>query len=258
MSINDYFTSLSNFDLLLNANITKSLYVSFGFSQLVFFVLFTIQRSLSGIQNYFGYSYSNLNKNPNETNHKAQNKLKMMWITTMGLLFITLSTGMSLSIGEHKFVTSNFLNILSIVLTIVSFLSCIFLANSFYDVLKVKFIDKDIHKWETIITGALMIVGIISGVNFFYLFVSVLLGMVIHKGFINLAFNLPFLHKKEITDDLTGKTYNIPSLNLTIKRLITNGQVRLFLAVIGTLLVLVNEFYFKVNFDIRTIVNWFN
>lgn len=244
-----------------NTMVLGSITPSFVFySQLFFFVMFTIQRGISGLQNSFGYKYSNLKtkSKETETNKVAQNKLKFMWITTIGLMFISLVVGALLSVGEERYVTSGLINAVSLIATFASLFSSFALANCFYPVIKSKLLGTDIHKWEVVITGSLMIVGILSGVNFFYLFVSVLLGMVFHKGFINRAFDLPFLHKQEITNDLTGNTYNIPSLGLTIKRFIKNGKLRLALAVVGLFLVLLNEFYLHIQFDIRTIAGWFN
>jgi hypothetical protein len=227
--------------------------------QIFFFVMFSLQRAISGLQNAFGYSYVNKKAKNNSTDVKAQNDLKKMWITSMVLAFITLVTTALLTISEYKYVNSGVLNVISLISGFGSLVAVFALANCFSPLFKKdsflsKIFDNDIHKWEVVITGGLMITGILSGVNLVYLFGSVLVGMVFHKGFINKAFNLPFLHKQEITNDLTGSTYNIPSLGLTIKRFIKNGKVRFALAIVLTALVLINEYYFKWSFDITSFV----
>lgn len=81
----------------------------------------------------------------------------------------------------------------------------------------------DIHFWELWATGFFTIAALLAESNVFLVLCSVYPGLVLHKGFVNLGSNHPFLYKG--TDDPTGDTFSIPLLGWKIPRLGTVGRL---------------------------------
>jgi len=95
---------------------------------------------------------------------------------------------------------------------------------------------KDIHLWESIVTGLFTLFLALTGHNLLMLVFSVYPALIVHKGLINIGSKLSFF--AEATDDPTGKTYGIPLLKIKIKR--SGTKFRLILAglsIVGAVLV---------------------
>lgn len=199
-------------------------------------------RGLSGLQNHYGY--------------KRRSCFVMYFITTICMLFTARVTQMWISPASVFYVPGNtdltkFVAIAGAIVSVIGFFG---VANSFKRVTTL--LPRDIHLWETIATGAFAVTAFAAGVDIIYLFLSVSPGMVLHKGLINVSTNRPFIDAQEITDDKTGATYGIPTLDLVVKRFIRNGWYRLALAILATAFVILNELYFNINFNVFTLIRW--
>jgi len=175
------------------------------------------QRILSGAASYFGYS------------HKI-----------LGLLLI------SLLMVFYPFISSvpNF------------FYAAFYITNII--VVGMKFISfddhiggtlgklRDIHLWESLVTGGYMVYLTFTGYNILLLLCSVYPSLIIHKGLINLGSKLNFF--ADATNDPTGKTYNIPLLGLNIPR--SSTKLRLILAglsIVAAVAISTNELSYTID-----------
>lgn len=240
--------------------------------QFIWIVLLTLQRSISGLQNMYGYKLQ----------AKTSTIVGLM-STTVVLLAITAALGFDLAVGEDRVVNSVPVQIVIGLLTLIAILSVLFVANAFYiktknvtDRSKVKSkdgesieyeqgidipflplkVEKDIHLWEYTATGALMLAAIVGGVDIIYAIASVTIGMVFHKGFINLGVGRPFLDPDEITNDPTGQTFDIPSLDIIYRRLVKDGRVRVLYAIAGLVYILLNEYLMHWTISLPNIVDF--
>lgn len=75
---------------------------------------------------------------------------------------------------------------------------------------------KDVHLYETITTGALVVAMCLAGHNIIMVAASVYPALILHKALINSAFGKPWTYHG--TDDKTGKTFGIPLLGIKIPR----------------------------------------
>lgn len=107
---------------------------------------------------------------------------------------------------------------------------------------------RDIHLWESLVTGGYMVYLTLTGHNILLLICSVYPSLIIHKGLINLGSKLNFF--AEATNDPTGKTYNIPILKLNIPR--SSTKFRLILAGIS----IVAAVYIATN-GLSYTIDWF-
>ena len=119
---------------------------------------------------------------------------------------------------------------------------------------KNKFFRVDVHFWETIQNGIVVLIGLLAGMDLIYIIASVTVGQIFHRGEVNKAFDLPYIMKNEITDDPTGKTYGIPLLDIAIRRL-SNGYIRVALGVAFIIWIIVNELFFNLQLNIAYVFN---
>lgn len=104
----------------------------------------------------------------------------------------------------------------------------------------------DIHLWEMLATGGILLAWFIAGGNLYLIGASIYPSLLLHKAAINIiprikelgwtsAFNSFFDHR---TDDATGKTFTIPLLNLSIPRLSLRARIILaILSVVGAIVI---------------------
>jgi len=94
---------------------------------------------------------------------------------------------------------------------------------------QLKFLPRDIHLYETVTTGMATIAWLLAGGNLVLIAASVYPAMILHKMAINLGAGLPLLSDK--TDDPAGRYFTIPILRIRIPRL--GFAVRIPLAVVS-------------------------
>lgn len=111
----------------------------------------------------------------------------------------------------------------------------------------------DIHLWTYIESIIFPIVLAINRADLLEVAAATYLGMVFFKGMVDMAFGKPFISKREVTDDPTGKTFSIPFLGVKIRR-IRNGIVRLCIALGLTILHLLNRWVFKIDLSAKGIL----
>lgn len=196
-------------------------------------ILAILQRTLSGVRQYFGYS-------------KSQ---KGMWFTS---IFIWLVDIFQL-IRRWKKLKHPLLATLFCLISIVSSFMVIFSFNSKQ---RTKLIG-DVHLWVFAETGSFTFQQIFSGANWLDLLFALFPAMTLFQGFVNISNGLRFIERKERTDDPSGKTTGIPFLKLKIPR-IRNGKLKLILGLGSIVLYILNKeiFHFNLNFD--TILNFLN
>lgn len=177
------------------------------------FIIAFVHRVLSGAQSYFGYSKKN----------------KMLWIFAIILTLFTFT-----AFCNHLLFYVYFLVNLIVVV----------MKSSSFDRSVLKKIDKykDIHLWESLLTGGFVIYLTLTGYNIIMICLSVYPAMILHKGLINLGSGLSFF--ASATDDPTGKTYSIPLLGIKVPRLGTN--YRLIFAIVSLILAIL-VVIFKLN-----------
>lgn len=98
-------------------------------------------------------------------------------------------------------------------------------------------IFRDLHFWELLIQPAFMVLAVLAGADVIYVAASVYPGLILHKGFVNIPDGNSFWYYG--TDDATGKTFNLPILNIRIPR--NTLAVRLYLAGASILYIILNE-----------------
>lgn len=167
------------------------------------FLLAFLQRVLSGVQSYFGYS-----KNKN-----------MLYVVTVIMMLYPLL------FHTNTILLIAFLIVNAIVLfmKMVSFDRLTFTAFNKY---------KDIHLWENLVTGGYVVYLALLAFNIkslVLIYCSVYPALILHKGLINLGSNQKFFDSA--TDDPTGQTYGIPLLNIKIKR--SSTRFRIIVAIIS-------------------------
>jgi hypothetical protein len=174
---------------------------------------------MSGIVSYFGYSHRVLG-------------LVLMSILMIGFPLLTMNWNLF-------FIIFFVVNAITIIMKMVSFDVDLGLSNLKY---------KDIHLWESLVTGGYVMYLMLIGHNILLLMCSVYPALILHKGFINLGCKLTFF--AEATDDPTGKTYGIPLLGIKVKR--SSTKFRLIAAGVSLLIALI---VLVLHFDIS--VGWF-
>lgn len=168
------------------------------------FVTAFLQRVLSGLQSYFGYS---------------KKSTGLTAITLLMMLFPLITVFFKTSIVLF--------GIFMIVNAVVLFMKMISFEPDKFIALK-KY--KDIHLWENFVTGGFFVYLAILAFNIksiVLLCCSVYPALILHKGLINLGSGQNFF--ASATDDASGKTYGIPLLNIKIQR--SSTKFRLFAAV---------------------------
>jgi len=178
-----------------------------------------LQRVMSGIVSYFGYS------------HKAVG-LVLMSLLMVVYPFISMEF-------NFFFILFFIVNVITIVMKMASFDVDLGLSSLKY---------KDIHLWENLVTGGYVMYLMLTGHNIILLMCSVYPALILHKGFINWGSKLTFF--AEATDDPTGKTYGIPLLGIKVKR--SSTKFRLIAAGASILIAVA---VLVLNFDIS--IGWF-
>lgn len=189
---------------------------------LVTFLANFIFRTLSGIQNGFGY---------------ARKDVFMNTVSIIMFIVTILTSYLFYLYGE----------IWGIPLSLLAGLGVLGVNQNFRE--KKLFGIKDIHLWEIVITTGYNLAWIFAGFNLLAIFCSTYPALILHKGFINIGANLPFFDER--TDDPTGNTFGIPFLGITIPRATT--KFRLIVAALSIVLFLINYFVFKINYGIYDI-----
>lgn len=154
-----------------------------------------LQRVLSGLQSYAGYSRN----------------VTVLVLMTGIMIFFPLVNYQS----HWLFYTFLFINLLVAYGKMVSF--------EIGWMIKIKYRFKDIHMWESLLTGGYFIYLTLAGYNIILLCCSVYPALLLHKGLINLGSGLHFF--AEATDDPSGKTYGIPTLGIKINRSSTKFRI---------------------------------
>lgn len=113
----------------------------------------------------------------------------------------------------------------------------------------------DTHLWTYLESVLFPWAMVLAGKNWIDILGGVTLGGVLFKGFVDTAFGWPFIKGKEVTDIAGGKFFGIPSLGIKIPRL-SNGWIRLGIALVVGLFVILNHYYWHVEFNIFTIYKW--
>lgn len=104
--------------------------------------------------------------------------------------------------------------------SVISALGAIGVEDSFDT--RMRLLPTDVHLWEMLATGGVMISVTAIGGNLLLILASVYPALIIHKGLINTFSGLPWWDVR--TDDATGKTFSIPLLNLRIPRMGLRGR----------------------------------
>lgn len=195
----------------------------------LFFALVIFQRGLSGLVNSYGYS----------------KKINLLIYGSL-LLFIAnvlipqFYADYYLNNGGSDYLGINILMYGFVIISVIGVLGVMF---SFK-----KIIPSKIHTYEVLTTTGFTFAMYLCNYNVIDLILAVSPGMVLHKGFINLSTNRPFIDKNEITNDPTGKTYYLEILDMDVPRIISKGNVRLVLAGLSIVLFVLNEMIFNVSF----------
>jgi|GEM_PF-6487856 len=100
----------------------------------------------------------------------------------------------------------------------------------------------DIHLWEMLATGGILLAWFVAGGNLYLIFASIYPSLLLHKAAINIIPRIKDLGWKKAldffldhrTDDATGKTFTIPLLNICVPRL--SLRARIILAIISTIM----------------------
>lgn len=166
------------------------------------FIVLFIYRSLSGLQNGLGYA----------------GKPRLRFVT--GAVLALLAGGFS---GYRNLIYTPPAKwaIISLALAVAAAIAAIMVELSFTYSQKAKIFD--IHFWELVSTGAITIAMVLTGGNVYLIAASVYPGLILHKGFVNRGGGLPWFDER--TDDPTGKTFNIPLLNIKAPRLSVKARI---------------------------------
>lgn len=200
------------------------------------FIFLVIHRGLSGLQNHYGY----------------RNQHCSLFVISI-ILFIFTTKVSIIWVYQQVWISQ----LVAGILFAISAFSIYGVVNSF-NTINPRFPHRDVHFWEVLLTGGFVLGSVAIGVDLIYILLSVPTGMVLHKGFINIANSRPFIDANEITDDKTGKTYGIPSLGIKMLRLVRNGYVRLVIGYTAIELVILNELITKFHFTIFDVINLVN
>jgi hypothetical protein len=111
--------------------------------------------------------------------------------------------------------------ILHLVVSTIAIFGVIGVEDSFEE--KWNFLTSDIHLYEVVATGCTMISLALLNYDLVLIACSVYPALILHKGFVNLGAGLSFFDKR--TDDPTGKTFNIPLLNIKVPRASTRFRI---------------------------------
>lgn len=181
---------------------------------MIAFIFLFVFRSLAGLHNGFGYAQ-------NPKNRVATAIVLTLLAITSGVLLI------NKDIKDLWFFTEDIRRNLGYLACVLSIIGIWGVDNSFSKT--IKFIPQDIHFWELIKTGGVTFVFLLGGWDFWMVAAHLYPALILHKGFVNYGGGHPFFYYG--TDDTTGKTFNIPLLNIKVKR--EPLYVRLLLAVIS-------------------------
>ncbi len=168
---------------------------------MIAFIFLFVFRSLAGVHNGYGY---------------AKNDMFRI-ATAIVMTLISIACGYLLlekDINDFLFLTSPIRRNLGIVALLLTILGIWGVDNSFSK--RYKFLPKDIHFWEMIKTGGITFMFLLGGWDFWFITAHLYPALILHKGFVNLGAGLNFFDVR--TDDETGKTFNIPLLNIKIPR----------------------------------------
>lgn len=165
---------------------------------LTFLYLF-IYRTLSGVQNGFGYA-----------RHSGGVAFSSILLIAGALWPLWLLPGQPLP-----------WRIAAYVLAAVSVVSTLGVWDNFTGVLKHRMPD-DIHFWELLLTGGITLCWIVLGGNLYLVAAHIYPALLLHKGAVNIGGGSPFWDTG--TDDPTGKTFNVPLLNIRIRRMGLRGR----------------------------------
>jgi hypothetical protein len=217
-------------------------------SGLICFAWFIAYRAMSGIQNGEGYE--------NDRSGLDSTSIILLLSNSIFLVYATM-----LFCSE---IIPMYSYIASFVMLLISSFGITGVWNSF-----VKFIESwksNIHLYEVLVVNFFVFAFVSIGADLIDVALSVAPGMVFHKGYINIKNRLPFIDKTERTDDPTGKTYNIPlpvflqkvfrRKELKIPRLISNGMLRIYFAIICIILFFINQYVIKWNINIFDIIKY--
>ncbi|MEL6971566.1 MAG: hypothetical protein AAFO02_15480 [Bacteroidota bacterium] len=164
------------------------------------FVYLFIYRTLSGVQNGFGYA-----EHRNGTTYTSLLLALLAWLP---LLLVPFSS----------FIWP--LKALAITGAIISTIGALGVWDNFSFIFN-RF-PVDIHFWELWITTGVTLCWIALGGNLYMVAAHVYPALLLHKGAVNIGSDLSFWDTR--TDDATGKTFNIPLLNIRIPRLGLRGR----------------------------------
>lgn len=98
-----------------------------------------------------------------------------------------------------------------------------------------QFLPGDIHLWESILTGAMVMAFPLAGWDVFGTLLSIYPALVLHKVLINLGGGNPWNY--EGTDDATGETFTIPTLGISIPRATFGVRILIAIISIGSMIV---------------------
>lgn len=168
-----------------------------------FIFLFTY-RVLSGLQNGLGYRRHNLLRSITSY---------LLALAALAIIFIAIRQAPLIAF-------------LSIAGALISALGAIGVEDSFNK--KTSLLREDIHFWEMLATGGVMISVTILGGNLILILASVYPALIIHKGLINTFSGLSWWDQR--TDDPTGKTFSIPLLGIAVPRMGLRGRQALAVA----------------------------
>lgn len=178
---------------------------------MISFIVLFIHRTLSGMQNGYGYS---------------RDRDGMIMTTAAMCIVLLFGLAAMRVMGSFPHSAGGFV----IVGYCVSVLTAVLVWRAFEE-------KRDIHLWELLATSTAFLTMIISGGDILGCIFSVYPALILHKGFINVKSGLSFLDTR--TDDPTGKTFGIPSLGIKIPR---NGNTTRFilagLSLVGAVLLL--------------------
>jgi len=166
---------------------------------IISFLLPFLHRAASGAKNGAGYA----------------NNFTLAWVAVLNMAL--------LSFVLYDFAPADGQSLITAIAAAGSVLSSVAVVLSYprYQVLPGKW--NDIHFWELWTTGFFTAAALLANANIFLVICSVYPGLILHKGFVNLGGNHPFLYSG--TDDPTGNTFSIPLLGWKIPRLGTTGRL---------------------------------
>jgi hypothetical protein len=184
------------------------------------FLFLFLYRTLSGVQNGFGYAIRN-----KPSSYGAISFVSVI-LAVAPYLPILLTDYPALPLGAKMLAWTG---------AAISTIGAVAVWDNFTDLLR-RF-TLGIHFWEMWVTSGVTLCWIALGGNLYLIAAHVYPALLLHKGAVNIGSGLPFWDHR--TDDPTGKTFSIPLLNIKVPRMTLRGrQILAVVSLVGAAVVL--------------------